>query len=167
MILDTQLQFSAAQAITVTAPSTNVIDVGIPSGLPPVPQGEDIGPGGWLKLMIISNAAFAASGAATLQISLQVAPDNGSGSPGTYYDLANSDPLSISQLNTSFNNATAVRLFPIEVPPAPGGIANLPRFYRLNFTVATGPFTAGTITAYLCDGLENWVTYKSGIPTQY
>lgn len=40
--------------------------------------------------------------------------------------------------------------------------ANIPRFYRLNYVVATGPFTAGTIEAFLTDQVlsDNQVGYQ-------
>jgi len=160
MILDSNLVFDpSGTAITVSAASTNVLDMGITGAIPTV-QGRDIGIGYDQKLVIYGNNAFAAGGAATLNIQLQAAPDNGSGAPGTYVTLAETGALSIAQLNagTPGDGGIGTKLFPIDVPPAQ--IALLaPRFYRLNYVVATGPFTAGTIVAYLAPWRSDMVTY--------
>lgn len=171
MILDNNLIFDPrGTAITVTAVSTNVLDMGL---LGITGNGRDIGIGqdGGMRLAIYSNGLFAAAGAGTLEIQVQGAPDNGSGSPGTYVTYASSGALSLAQLNSFVGTGNSVKLFPIALPPAEAGAANsgfnppLPRFYRLNYVVATGPMTAGAIEAYLTNNRDDMVTYPSGFST--
>ena len=151
MILDSNLILDpAGTAITATAVSTNVIDVGV---------GRDMGIGRPLQVTVTSNGLFAAGGAATLQIQLEAAPDNGSGAPGTYDVLAETEALSIAQLNSlTFQKISLVGFM---LPDrAPGD--SLPRFYRLNYVVATGPFTAGAVEAFINLSREQLPLYPSG-----
>ena len=96
MIKDATLSLSANQAVTVTAPSTGIIDVSGASVGNPVPQifgvqssvfGEDIGGGGPAisspQLGVLVNTTFTAGGSATMQVQLQAAIDNGSNQPGS------------------------------------------------------------------------------------
>jgi hypothetical protein len=168
MIIDSLLTFDpAGTAITVSAASTNVLDMGVNGDIPAV-QGRDIGISGMLKLLILSSRTFAAAGAATLNIQVQGAPDAGSNTPGTYVTFVESGLLSIAQLNAGAALDAGWKLLPIAFPAAPNDlVGNVPRFFRLNYVVATGPFTAGTLTAYLTEGLQQNVIYPSGIPTQY
>ena len=153
--LDQALMLSTAQAVTVTAPSTNLYDVtGAGSGNAPnmifgvnalgVQQtaGFDIGTGDSAMrptLLLDVNTTFTAAGAGTLTVQIQAAPDNGSNVPGTYTTIVETGALALAQL-------TAGTLFAIPIP----GLAPkeaLPRFYRVNYVVATGPMTAGAISA--------------------
>ena len=145
---DNSLLLSNAQAITVTADSTTIYDVtGAGSGTAPkllfggTVFGEDIGAGEGLARPVayfIVGTTFTAGGAATLQISVQAAPDNGSNVPGTYVALDQTFPIPVANLVSG----AAVQLV---IPPVPPTLA-LPRFYKFTYTVATGPMTAGTIT---------------------
>lgn len=166
MILDSNLIFDPrGTAITATAVSTNVIDDGI---VGQIGNGRDLGIGaeGALRLLILSSGTFTAGGAATLTIDIQGAPDNGSGAPGTYVTYASSGPLSLAQLNAFPGSvAQSVKLFPIDLPVREAGVTAMPRFYRLNYTVATGPFTAGTIEAYLTNNRDDMALYPSGFTT--
>lgn len=69
------------------------------------------------------------TGAGTLTIALQAAPDNGSYSPGTYTTLWQSQAI----VGTSFPAGGVLQL---PVPPYPI-TAGRPRFYRLAYTVAS------------------------------
>ena len=165
-ILDSNLIFDpAGTAITASAASTNILDMGITNGIGGNVRDMGIGDSPSLTLIILSNGLFAAGGAATLNIQIQGAPDNGSGAPGTYTTYAESAPLSIATLN-AFVGSTAqgVKLFPVDLPVREAG-SPLPRFYRLNYVVATGPFTAGTLQAYLAPWREDGVAYQSGFST--
>lgn len=155
MFLDTTLRLSNAQAITSTAASTNIYDVtGAGSGNAPTIAfgtattfGADIGLGdgaAFPAAILNVGTAFVSGGGATLTISVQAAPDNGSNAPGTYVTLASTQAFTAAQLV-----AGAQILIPIPpvAPIAPG--EDLPRFYRINYTVGTSTFSAGTITAYL------------------
>ena len=151
MILDSNLFFDpAGTAITVSAPSTNVLDMGV---------GRDIGIGPDIKVTVISNKLFAAAGGATLQIQVQGAPDNGSGAPGTYDTYAETEALSIAQLNDP--NVQNISLVGFDMPERAQGDAP-PRFYRLNYVVGTGPFTAGAVQAFLSTARDQLPFYPSG-----
>ena len=128
-------QFSAAQALTVTANASNVFDVtGAGVGNTPSMIGVnslktalnvDIGAGDGMAIpyVMITNAlTTAGTGAGTITFTLQSAPDNGSGSEGTYTTLF----VSSAFVGTSI---TAPFQYIFQVPPTPPGIA-LPRFYR-------------------------------------
>ncbi|MDB5405204.1 MAG: hypothetical protein JWL84_116 [Rhodospirillales bacterium] len=163
MIIDSLLLFDpSGTALTASAASTNVLDT-VGTGIPASPQGNDLGIGPQLKARICIQTALLASGAATLQIQLQAAPDN-AGAPGTYITISQSDAIPKASL-------VAGAFIDLEVNPLPPqgmtsppteAPANIPRFYRLNYVVATGPFTAGTIEAFLTDQVlsDNQVGYQ-------
>lgn len=137
MIFDNQTLLSDAQAITVTAASTNILDLGpIASGIT-----RDIGKGKQIPLLIQVTEQFTAVGAATLTVALQV--DD------------NSDFTSAKTVWTS----PAIALADL----APGDVI-IPeyvqrgtdeRYLRLNYTVATGPMTAGKVTAGVTMGNQS------------
>lgn len=151
MIRDANLQFSSYNSATgaegdtwttaaTAAPSTNVIDLagpGLPasaSGLGGSP-GRDMGIGDDPALKIRATVAAAFVGGTNAQVLLQGAPDNGSGSPGTYVTMA-TGPLVVTA-----NLGVGAALLDIDMPrPAPGQAP--PRFLRLAYTT-TGTFTAG------------------------
>jgi hypothetical protein len=149
MYLDSSTIFSSDQAITVTAPSTNVIDLaGLGVGQAVTNKfgtasvfGEDIGIGDGVSppvLAAIVGTAFTAAGAATLQVQLEAAIDDGTGNPSTWEVLAETDGLAKALLTAG------QKIAEFTVPPRYPG-QGFPRFYRLNYVVATGPMTAGTI----------------------
>lgn len=146
MILDASLAFTATTGdspTTGTQTSTNVIDLH-QSGLPTLANGQgarDLGIGDdpALKLLVQVTTAFA--GGTNLQINFQGAPDNGSGSPGTYSTFASSAVVAEASL------VAGARLFDIDVPRPPPGVA-FPRFLRLQY-VSTGTHTAGVIVGYI------------------
>jgi|SRR5579863_9188814 len=162
MILDVNALLSQAQAITVSAASTGVYDtagLGVGQAVKNIfgnvtNFGADIGAGGPLasapQLIVIVGTAFAASGAGTLQVQLQAAPDtSNSGTPGTYQTIAQTDTYALATLS-----AGAV-IAKFTVPERYAG-SNFPRFYRLNYVVGTGPMTGGTIAfAGLLTGIDD------------
>lgn len=177
MFLDALIAFSTAQAVTVTAASTSIYDVtGAGSGnasnmIGGVTSsgnaliGFDIGDGDGFaipEVYVDVATAFTAGGAATLTVQLQAAPDNGSNSPGTYVTIFQSAALTVTQLAST---ATALQFQVPEVPPATFGEA-MPRFYRLNYVVATGPFTAGALNANIVLNPSNGTKIKN-YPANY
>ena len=163
MILDQNLRFDpAGTAITATAASTNTIDA---------LAGRDLGVGGtpgqdFLALITIGTA-FAAAGAATLQVQLQASVDNANWTTESQTDA-------IPKANLT---AGAVIKLPLgQQQPQSGSatptVSSIPRYYRLNYVVATGPFTAGTVTADLASGgvQEHPISpagYQSGYPSGF
>ena len=71
MILDKLLMFSEAQAVTATAASTDVIDLGPIDG-----NRRDIGIGYPLEFWALVTTTATAAGAATVNVQLQTSPDN-------------------------------------------------------------------------------------------
>jgi len=123
-------------ALTATRVSTNVIDL---------LTGRDLGAGAVLGLHVDVLTAFTAGGAATLQIDFEVGATAG----GTYYPLIYSPIIPVAQL------IVGAPIFRVDVPlnqvlNATAGVPSTPgRFIRLNYTVVTGPFTAGALFSYL------------------
>lgn len=146
MILDSLLQFSNAQAVTSTAASTNVIDLGGPAipVLANLQGARDMGIGDdpALKLLVQVTTAFVSAGGATLTVDIAGAPDNGSGSPGSYVVWWTSPAYTVAQMDQG------ARLLDMDFPRPPQGVG-IPRFVRLDYTVATSTFSAGNISAYV------------------
>lgn len=145
MIIDGLLQFDPAlSAITVTRRSTNTIDL---------LNARDIGgqnsPPMWLYVAV--NAAFTAAGAGTLTIQMQGSVDNISWT--TYGETR---ALSIADL------ANVARVMLASWPLRGPGDA-LPRYLGLNYVVATGPFTAGSINAELVLDAQQYGQYPAGV----
>jgi len=132
MILDKQNELSNAQAITVSAASVNQIDLG-----PPAYTGNSKGN---TKGTIAFNvdADFAAAGAATLQVGLRSSPNA---------DMSNAvvalllPPVPVASLKRGA--ALAALMGELPVP------ARVKRYLDVFYTVSTGPFTAGAISARL------------------
>jgi hypothetical protein len=142
MLLDSTLCFDAGVAITATRVSTNVIDLGVK---------QDIAIGTQLPLMVIGDGLFAsAGGTATLTVSAQTSPDN-----ATWTDSVLTPALTITQLNLEFQQPY---LLPIMWPRPRKGLA-LPRYLRLNYTVGTQNFSAGSVQAYLVLGRDDVIYY--------
>lgn len=140
MLLDALLEFDAytGVAITVTRDSTNILDM---------KNQRDMGVGdNPLELLIQVITAFTAAGAATLTVELKAAKDN-AGVPGTFYPQITSAAYAVAQLTAGRELLRAP--LPSWDIAAAGDALNVPRFYKLTYTVATGPMTAGTIAAYL------------------
>lgn len=167
MIMDINLLLSNAQAITVTAPSTNVIDMaGVGSGVAD-PNifgttntifGQDIGIGDGVSppnILCVVTTAFTAGGAGTLQVQLQEAADTGAntGTPAAYNTIAQTDAIALANLTKG------MKLAEFTIPPKYPGQTTYPRFYRLNYVVATGPMTAGAITAAIITGRDDQPAY--------
>lgn len=147
MILDGAFCFDSASTISSSTTSANVVDIG--------PGARDIGEGGPpLALLVQTGAAFASSGSPTLTVQFQGAPDNGSGSPGTYTTYAESGALALASLPADARiwNANVPGVLVRTLPP--NGGTPLPRFLQLNYVVSGGTFTAGSITAILASAQD-------------
>jgi hypothetical protein len=133
-ILDKQLQFSNGQAITVSAASENIVDLG-PTG----PNGYAAGAEGsdwWIHITF--PVQFTADGAATMVVAVQTDNDVAFGTPITLYSTA---AIGKASLGPGIVSSSL---------PFPGAIRvpiGAKRYLRLYYTVATGPMTAGTVTA--------------------
>lgn len=118
MLVDYNLVLGDAQAVTVTAPSTNVVDQ--------LAKGDAQYMGAQFQALV--DTAFTAGGAATLTIALQDSADNSS-----FADVLVSPAIAVASLIAGYVAFQGT---------IPMGVR---RYLRINYTVATGPMTAGKI----------------------
>jgi hypothetical protein len=164
MILDGQLCFTGgtalpnngptvAQAVTATADSTNIIDLGPATGATGIPTNaepgaisnptqpfRDIGIGDdpAMKLLVQCTTTWATL--TSLVVNFQGAPDNGSGGTGsfsTYY----ATPSIVAA-----NLVAGARLMDMDVPRPPPNLPE-PRFLKLNFAVTGSNATNANVFA--------------------
>lgn len=121
MILDKENLLSEDQAITATAASTNVIDLGVD---------RDIGKGIPVPVLIQVTADFASL--TDLTATIETATDEAFSSPET---LATSGAVPVADLKAGYQ-------FPIQYLPL-----GTKRYVRVNYTVGGVNATAGTVTA--------------------
>lgn len=142
MIFDKLLRVSSEQAITSTAASTDVIDLGVAA---------DLNPGRDLELVCIITEAFTAAGAATLQVQLQGSTDNSS-----FTTMLETAAIGKADLTIGRD------ILRVALPGPIAGQSN-PRYIRLNYVVATGPMTAGKVNAgFVLDRQRNHA-YPPGV----
>lgn len=124
MIIDKENTFSDEQAITATADSTNVIDLGA--------AGLDSGEPLYINAQV--NEAFTAAGAGTLTVSLVTATDAAFTTPVTLVTTP------------AIGKADLIIGKDISFGTVPAGVL---QYVKLVYTVATGPMTAGKMTAFI------------------
>ncbi|QHA83540.1 hypothetical protein E3Z27_18570 [Pseudomonas mediterranea] len=142
MITDKLNTFSNGQAVTATAASTDVIDLG------PLTHGNtrrDIGAGEPIYLVVAALTAATAAGAATTNIQLQTSDDN-----STWVTLFDSGSLALAALTAGAR--------PVQVA-VPRGVR---RYLRVNYVIGTGPLTAGSFFAGLVKDVQDNTKYASG-----
>jgi hypothetical protein len=147
MLLDSLLEMADAQAVTVTAISTNVIDLG------PVADNtlRDIGTGEDMYLVISVDTTFTAAGAATLTAALvSDSTANLATSPTTH-----ATPLAA----VAVASLVAGTQYVVEVPPG-----NYEQYLGIQWTVATGPMTAGKANAFLTHDAQLYRAYADRQP---
>ena len=133
MIVDSLLQLSAAQVVTASAVSTNTLDVG--------PQARDIGRGTPLYINTTVDTTVTAAGAATVQIDVISSAVAALTSPTV---ICSTGPIPKADL-------VAGRA-PIVLAVAPSNLTTLPKgqqFLGVQYTIGTGPLTAGAFTTYI------------------
>lgn len=140
----------AGTALTVTRASTNVIDL---------LAGRDVGAGIAYDQEIHVDVMQNFTGAGTLQVQVQEAPDAGGGVPGTYYTIAETDNIALANLTVGARIARYA--WPVIQQNYPAGDANPPRYLRLNYVVTGGPFTGGSLMAYLNADREERLIYRA------
>lgn len=139
MILDKLLMFSDKQAVTATAASTDVIDLGPIDG-----TRRDIGVGYQLEFWTLVNTTATASGAATVNVQLQTSPDN-----STWTSIYESGALALAAL------IAGKRIVSAKVP------SGVQKYLRVNYTVSTGPLTAGAFTSGINLDVDNNTPYAT------
>ncbi|MFV0602031.1 MAG: Bbp16 family capsid cement protein [Brachymonas sp.] len=133
MIIDKLLQVSSKQAVTASAASTDVIDFG--------QANPNTGMDDRSHMVITVDEAAAASGAATVKFSVQDSADN-----STFADVVATSAIGKAALGAGQQ----------VVLPMP---TKLRRYCRVNYTVDTGPLTAGKFSAQVVAGFQQNTHY--------
>lgn len=147
---------------TGTQAASNIIDLGVLSGVPSSANGggaRDIGAGDdpAMKLSVMVVAAL--TGGTSLQLQLQGAPDNGSGAPGSYTTMWTSAAIAEASL------VAGAQLANIDVPRVVFG-QPLPRYLKLNF-ISVGTHGAGTIEAQIVLDRDDQIMGTGGAYSGY
>jgi hypothetical protein len=150
LVFDGTLIPPVGAPLTVSRASTNVLDL---------LAGRDIGAGIAYDQEIHVDVLVPFAGAGTLQIQVQEAPDAGNNTPGTYYTIAETDAIPLASLVVGARIARYA--WPVIQANYPAGDAAPPRYARLNYVVAGGPFTGGTLLAYLNADREERLIYRA------
>lgn len=143
MILDYQTLFDTAAALTTSAASTNIYDMGVAKDF-------GIGDDPPTSIDITVTTTFQSTGSSTLVISYQGSTDNST------WDTYMSTPA-IAKANLA---AGAKIKMPIP-RPQPGQSRG--RYFRLYYTVGVADFTAGALTAALVLDQQANIAYPAGI----
>jgi hypothetical protein len=147
---------------TGTQIASNILDLGVTSGIPSSANGggaRDLGIGDRpsLKLSAICPVAF--TGGTSLQLEIDGAPDNGSGAPGSYTVMWQSQAIAEAQL------VAGMQLSNIDIPrPVPGQV--MPRFLRMRF-ISVGTHSAGTIECQIVLDRDDQITGTTGAYSGY
>jgi hypothetical protein len=142
MILDKQLQFSDAQAVTATAISTNVVDTLPGANNPNLTQNL----GGFQGAFLVVQTSAAFVGGTSIAISLESdSTANLATSPTIHY---NSGAIPIASLGPTFYVAI----------PLPYGAYE--KFLGLRYTVVGTP-TQGAFNAFITRDVQAWQAYAT------
>jgi hypothetical protein len=145
MILDSQLLFTGSTGntdtpTTGTQTATNILDLGVSSGIPSSANGggaRDIGVGFCPTLKLFYEVTTAFASGTSLQLQLSGAPDNGSGAPGSYTTMYTSFAV------IEANLIAGAYIANVDVPRVtPGQV--LPRYLRMQY-INVGTHTAGAV----------------------
>lgn len=145
MYVDKQLEFSDSQAVTASAISTNVADLNPAFNYN---TSVDIGTGSDVYLVIQCDAAATAAGAATVTATLESSAAAGLTSSKVH---ATSATWQIADMTAGKTLAV------IPVPPD-----DYLRYLGVRFTVATGPLTAGSFSAFIVKDIQRYKAYARG-----
>lgn len=134
MILDQLLKVSSAQAVTTSAVSTDTIDLSV---------ARDIGEGEDLYFAFTVDESVTAAGAATVDFQVIGSAAAALSSPTV---LGTSGPIGKASL-------AAGQIVYVRINPAYASLGL--RYLGANYTVATGPLTAGKFTANVTHGIQD------------
>lgn len=140
MIIDAFNEFSDAQAITVDAISTNVIDLG------PITDNatRDIGTGEEVYFVVTIGTSLTSGD--TITITLESADNEAlSSNPVVHYTTGSVSTTGL----TGGVVAACVRL--------PAG--DYKRYLGVRYNVGTGPLAAGAVNAFLTKDVQKWAAY--------
>lgn len=146
MITDALLQLSSAQAVTASAVSTNTIDMSV---------ARNIGAGNDMYAVFTVDEAATAAGAATVNLQVITSPNADLSSPNV---LVETGPLAKTEF-TLARRPIALCL-PSSILLA---LSKGERYLGVQYTVATGPLTAGKFSCALTDSdVNTGQNYASG-----
>lgn len=146
MLTDALLALSAAQAVTASAVSTNTIDLGAGP--------RDLGPGKQLFATFNVEEAVTASGAATVNFEII---SSAAANLGSATILTQTGPIGKAEL--TLGKAFSVPLGAAILAAQSKG----QRYLGVNYTVATGPLTAGKFSCNITmDPVTDNKIYPSG-----
>lgn len=145
MLTDALTLLSSAQVVTTTAVSTNTI---------PMSQVRDLGPGHQLYAVFTVDATVTAAGAATVNFQVITSASAALTSPTI---IAQTDAIGKAEL-TQGRRPIVVALNPSVLAAQPNGQLYL----GVQYTVGTGPLTAGSFTCNIVDGPEVIKHYPAG-----
>src|SRR5215467_4353961 len=150
MILDQQLMFSDAQALTASANTQNDIDLGPLTGGIGVNPYRDIGAGEplWIFAAVTGTVDMAPAGASAV---VNLSTDD---------NTAFGTPVALGQALAIPAGAKAGQVFFARLNPA-----NYERYLRAAFAVTGGPYTAGAISVGIIWNEQMWRAYASGFTT--
>jgi hypothetical protein len=148
--IDSQVLFDNAAAVTVTRNSTNVYDtspLGSAYSTLAANTGRNMGAGEPIFLVVLVTVAFTAAGAATMDIQFVSSASSTLSSPNVHIDTG------------VIAKATLVAGYiPIFQALPRNGPAYL-QYLGLIYTIATGPMTAGKVTAFITKDAQDLNTY--------
>lgn len=147
---------------TGTQIASNIIDLGVASGVPSSANGggaRDLGVGDDPSLKLSCIVTTALTGGTSLQIELDGAPDNGSGAPGSYTVMWQSQAIVEASL------IAGAQLANIDVPRVVAG-QPLPRFLRLRF-ISVGTHGAGAVEAQIVLDRDDQIVGPTGLYSGY
>lgn len=159
-ILDSQNEFSDAQAVTSTAISTNVYDIfsmGVGGGSTDLSPNTriDIGAGEDVYLVVnTQTTATDTSSDATLTVTFETADDAGLSTNAQV--VYSTGALAFAAFATAGTNLVKIKL----------PLFAYRRYIGVRYTVASGPLTAGAFDAYLALNVDAQRAYKSGFTVQ-
>lgn len=137
MIMDAQNLFSDAQAVTATAASTNVMDLGI--------AGRNLGVGEDMYLVVIVDTTFTDSGSdSTIAVTLETDDNASMSSPTTLLSLGTFAALTAA-------GSRLVTKLPIN--------SAYERYLGVRYTAANGNLTTGAFTAFLTKDIDAYKSY--------
>lgn len=139
MLIDKENLFSNAQALTATAASTNLIDLGAAN--------RDIGKAN-IRFRAQVDTTFLSGGSSTLTLALQTDSTSSFGSATALYT------------SPAIAKASLVAGYVAVDIAVPRGVK---RYLRVNYTVGTADFTAGALTAFLAEQTEGRQDYPNAI----
>jgi hypothetical protein len=147
---------------TGTQIASNILDLGVTSGVPSSANGggaRDLGIGDNPALKLSAIATLAWVGGTNTQLELSGAPDNGSGAPGAYTVMWTSPTLATAAL------VQGAQLANVDLPRAIWEQV-LPRFLRLRY-ISTGTYTTSGIEAWVALDLDQQIIGTTGAQSGY